>query len=94
MKGKNRMLTSDHRQLQDFFILIEKVLLHGLKGIVTFFLLPLHLFECDCALSAPKTLLTFKSPEDLLWAMVQKVGKLTKEAEESVTCIQQLPYVK
>lgn len=44
--------------------------------------------------SASRNIISLKTPEQELWSMIEKVGKLSKEIEESVTCIEQLPNVQ
>lgn len=42
MQLKCRMLHAEHQQLQDFFIMVDKVLRHGFKGIAVSFVNQWH----------------------------------------------------
>lgn len=95
MQLKCRMLNTEHQQLQDFFVMVEKVLRHGFKGSsVGLFCLVDYPVMSSGIFSASRNIISLKTPEQELWSMIDKIGKLSKEIEESVTCIEQLPNIQ
>uniref|UniRef100_A0A914WTN3 RUN domain-containing protein n=1 Tax=Plectus sambesii TaxID=2011161 RepID=A0A914WTN3_9BILA len=43
--------------------------------------------------AAQRTLITLKTPEMELWNLIERIGRTSKEIEESVSCVQQLPHI-